>query len=245
MKKNIFICYILMFCISLVNICFAIDGATILQKMDAVRDYKTSKMNATMEIVDKNKNVTKMSLTSYEQTETDNSLMRYTYPPRLNDTAILMKGDNIWYYNNRTNRVRLLSKSAKKGSMMGSSFSYEDMETDYINDFTATILSENESTYKIKIIPKKDDKSYAYLLATVDNQSFVARKIEYYNKNDLMYKTMISEGIKKINGHYVALKMSMQDIGSQKITNFIIDEDSIEFDIELKNNIFSEQNLKK
>lgn len=244
MKYSIFLNAFLFIVLS-ANHCFAIDANQILQKMDDVRSYETAKMNATMNIIDRKGGVTSMGLTSFEKKEGEKSLMRFTAPARLKGTAILTVDDNIWYYNNRTNRVRLLSRSAKKGSMMGSSFSYEDMSTNYADDYTATIQKETADKYILKMIPKDDNKTYKYLLVEVRKSDFIAEKVDYYNKNDLKYKELISKDIKKINGHLVALFISMKEIGSQKVTNFEIAEDSAEFDIELDEKIFSEQYLKK
>ncbi|MBN1622430.1 MAG: outer membrane lipoprotein-sorting protein [Endomicrobiales bacterium] len=242
--RKIFISFIVIFCRTLL---FALTADEILDKMDDVRDYKTAKMNATMKIINRDGHTTSMSLISYEKTgeEEDMSLMRFTEPARLKGTAILTVGDNIWYYNNRTNRVRLLSKSAKKGSMMGSSFSYEDMDMNYVDDYTAEIEKETDKEYVLKIIPKDKDKTYKYLLADVRKDDFIATKVEYYNKNDLKYKELISKDIVNIGGHLVALFVSMKEIGSQKITNFEMKEDSAEFDLRLDDKLFSERYLKK
>ncbi|MFC1770401.1 outer membrane lipoprotein-sorting protein [Candidatus Margulisiibacteriota bacterium] len=224
---------------------FAKDTASILKKMDAVGKYKTAKMTATMQIINKKGEKTSMSLISYERKKGEKTLMRFTAPARLKGTAILSVGDNIWYYNNRTNRVRLLSKSAKKSRMMGSSFSYEDISANYSKNFTAEILKETKKKYKLKLIPKDKGKSYKYILASVNKSNYVAEKMEYYNHKDLLYKVLRSEKVKKIKGHLVPLVMTMKEIGNQKVTNFEIDEDKVEFDLKLKKKLFSERYLKR
>ncbi|MFC1478735.1 outer membrane lipoprotein-sorting protein [Candidatus Margulisiibacteriota bacterium] len=219
-------------------------AADILKKMEAIRDYDTAKMLATMEIINRDGEKTSMSLISYEKTEGDRGLMRFTAPARLKGTAILTKGDDIWYYNNRTNRVRLLSRSAKKGSMMGSGFSYEDMSTDYVDDYNAVILKEKKNIYRLKMTPK-EDKKYKFLLVTVPKDTFIATEVEYYNHNDLLYKKMTAGEIKNIGGHLTPLTVSMKEISAQKITNFIIDEEHVTFDIKINEKMFSERYLKK
>ena len=221
----------------------------ILEKMETAGDFVTSKSNAIMEIVNADGDKTIMKLISYErrgvgEDEDDKSLMRFTYPARLKGTAILVKGNNIWYYNQRTNRVRLLSSSAKKGSMMGSSFSYEDLEMSYIDDFDGEILKEDRKTYKLKLIPRKD-KAYAYLLVRVRKSDYISEKVEYFNEDEIKYKEMISEEIKKIDERVVPLEMVMKDFEENKVTRFIIDEKNVVYDLELDDKIFSEQNLKR
>jgi len=217
----------------------------ILAKMEYAGDYKTSSGKAKMEII--GDDTTEMELIMYEERgdgdEDDKQLMRFTSPPRLKGTAILMVGNNIWYYNNRTNRVRLLSSSAKKESMMGSSFSYEDLEISYSEDFNGEILSEDRNYYKLKLIPKKE-KEYEYLIIKTRKSDFIVETADYYKDSDIKYKESVSKDIKEINNRKVPLLMEMKDIEENKVTRFIVDEKSIEYDVELDNNIFSEENLK-
>ncbi|MFC1755311.1 outer membrane lipoprotein-sorting protein [Thermoproteota archaeon] len=225
----------------------ALDADTILQKMDEVADYTTSKTDAVMKIIDRDGNETTMKLIAYEKRseQSTKQLMRFTYPARLNGTAVLVVEDSIWYYNKRTNRVRLLSKSAKKGSMMGSSFTYEDISTDYKKEFTAQILDSNKKRYKLKLIPTDPDKKYKYIIAYVNTDNFIAEKMEYFNKNDLKYKAMSASDITVINGHLAPVKIEMTDLETQKITLFEIIKDSAAYDINLPDEMFTERDLKK
>lgn len=212
--------------------------------MDAVRDYQTARMSATMTIVDRTGRETTMKLVSHEQTEGDKSLMRFTYPARLKGTAILTVGDSIWYYNRRTNRVRLLSRSAKQGSMMGSSFSYDDLNAEYAEDYAASLLEETKTSYTLKLVPKAGNKKYRHLIAQVAKDTYLTLSIEYYNQRDILYKRLVQDQFKKVDGHWVALKVSMTETASQKVTYFTTDETNLEFDLPIKNTLFSERNLK-
>jgi hypothetical protein len=171
--------------------------------------------------------------------------MRFTDPSRLDGTSILMVEESTWYFNKRTNRVRLLSKAAKNADMMGSSFSYDDMNQDYIKDFDANIISEDNQYYTLKLIPKEKNKNYKYIISKVQKSNYIAISADYYNKDDLKYKFMICENIKNINNHIVPLKITMTDILSRKKTIFEIEESSIKYDINLGDNIFSYRNLKR
>jgi len=217
----------------------------ILEKMDKAVNYTTARMEATMRIVNKRGQETTMKLISFEKKEGDKSLIRYTYPPRLKGTAILVVGDSIWYYNRRTNRVRLLSRAAKKGSMMGSSFSYDDLSTDYQKDFTATITKNTSDQYELKLKPKDQDKKYKYLKVIVAKSNFIASEVGYYNQGDQKFKEMTATNIKNIKGHIAPLKITMTEISSQKVTYMEIDESKVEYNITLKDKVFSHQHLKK
>jgi outer membrane lipoprotein-sorting protein len=224
---------------------FGLTALEIIQKMENVRAYQTAQMQATMTIINQNQAKTSMRLISYEKTNGDKSLMRFTSPARLKGTAILTVGDNIWYYNRRTNRVRLLSRTAKQGSMMGSSFSYEDLDTNYTKNYTAQILKETKNHYFLKLIPKNKAKRFSYLQTKVSKKTFIPAYIEYYHQNQILYKKMHLKNIKKLANNFIPLHISMLDILEQKETLFLIDEKSITLNIFLADKLFSERNLKK
>lgn len=237
----------------------------IMRKMEKAGDYLTSKGSAVMKIINREGDETVMGLILFEKKSTneaddDLSLMRFTSPARLKGTAILVKGNSIWYYNNRTNRVRLLSQSAKKGSMMGSGFSYEDMELSYSKDFTGEVVSEGRKHYTLKLWPKQE-KNYAYMIVRTRKADHQVESAEYYNEDDLIYKVLTSRDYKKIKGkvkkvvdgkeitvvkeRIMPMLVEMKEIEDGKITRIESNPKDIQYDIEIDDNIFSERNLRK
>ena len=224
---------------------FARDASEILQKMKGAQDYKTSKA-AYMMIIENRGRTTTMEFEGYHKKgEKDLQLMRFISPPRIEDTAILIKGDNIWYYNKRSNRVRLLSKSAKKGSMMGSTFSYNDLNINYVDDFTGEVLEEKKDHYILKIYPVDSERNYRYIVAKVNKENFIEESLEYYDKNEIKYKTMITQDVKQVKGRWTPIRLIMTDLISGKITSIETCEESLEFDFEMEDSEFSEKNLKR
>ncbi len=218
----------------------------ILDKMENAGDYKTSQGNAIMKIINSNGDITEMGLISYtKKGDKDKSLMRFTSPARLKGTAILSVGDDIWYYNNRTNRVRLLSRSAKKGSMMGSSFSYEDLELSYAKDFSGEIEKESGKHYTLKLIPKDKSISYKYIIVKTRKSDFLVESAVYYNKDNLKYKELVNKKFKKIKDRIMAMVVEMKDLEENKLTVIESDEKTIQYNILLDDKMFSERNLKK
>jgi len=218
----------------------------ILVKMENAGDYDTAEMESEMKIVNAKGEETKMRLVSFERRgEEDHSLMWFTEPARLKGTKILTKGDNIWYYNVRTNRDRLLTKSAKKGNMMGSSFSYDDMNMKYSKDYSAEILEDHKDHYWIKAVPKDDDKKFSYLKIKVRKLDYLPEIIEYFDKTESRYKIMTLEDFVVIDDHSTALNISMEDLSNGKITHMITDAKTLKFNSGLDNDLFSEKKLKQ
>ncbi len=221
----------------------------ILEKMEKAGDYITSKGSAVMKIINSNGDETVMGMMSFEkkgtnEAEDDMSLMRFTSPARLKGTAILVKGNSIWYYNNRTNRVRLLSQSAKKGSMMGSGFSYEDMELSYSKDFTGEVTAEDKKLYTLRLWPK-EERNYAWMIVRTRKSDHQVESAEYFNKDGLKYKVLTSSEFRKIKGRVMPMLVEMKEIEDNKLTRIESDPKDIQYDIEIDDEIFSERNLRK
>jgi len=235
-------------CVLFISPVFA-DNLTvqqILNKMETAGDYKTSQGDAVMKIINSKKEVTTMGLVSFtKKGEKDKTLMRFTSPARLKGTAILMVGDDIWYYNVRTNRVRLLSRSAKKGSMMGSSFSYEDLELSYSKDFGGEISKEDNRHYTLKLFPKNKELTYKYLVVKTRKSDFLVESAEYYNQDNLKYKELASKKFEMIKNRVMAMVVEMKDLEENKLTIIESDEKTIQYDIPLDDKLFSERNLRK
>ncbi|WP_319204085.1 outer membrane lipoprotein-sorting protein [uncultured Ilyobacter sp.] len=230
----------------LINISvFSKDASEILQKMENAQNYTTSKGEYFMTIENRGKKITLGFEGYHKKSQEDLQLMRFTSPPRIEDTAILIRDENIWYYNKRSNRVRLLSKNAKKGSMMGSSFSYDDLNIDYVEDFTGEIIEETYDYYTLKVYPVDKDRSYKYIVAKVRKDNFIEESLEYYDNNEIRYKLMTTQDVKLVKERWVPLKLIMTDLISGKVTYIETKEESLDFDFYIEDSKFSEKNLKK
>lgn len=245
MKKIIFI-FLIIFSISSFSE-INTDVNKIIKNIKKNTDYNSSFQISTMKIETNGKTTSSMTFEAYSKKVDNNTwqLMKFTSPSRLTGTSILSKKGNTWYYNKRTNRVRLLSKSAKNGSMMGSSFSYDDMDLDYEKDFTFSIINSDKNYYYLKLIPKDNSKKYSYIISKVNKTNFTEELIEYYDKNNLLYKKLEITDYKKINNYFIPKNMKMTDLTTNKSTYIITDFSTIKINIELKDSIFSEKNLKK
>jgi len=230
------------------SVIYAQTGDEILQKLDKSRKYPMHSATASMVVESKGRETARME---YEFFYRENSntgdkeqLMTFTKPSRLRGTAILAKGDNIWYYNNRSKRVRLLTKSAKKGSMMGTSFSYEDLDMEYVKDFSAEVLSENIDYYIVKIVPK-EERSYSYIVSKVLKKNYIEEWLEYYDSNAILYKKLLLEDVRDVGGFWMEFKIEMLDVLRDKKTVVEIDENSLDFNVNFSDEDFSERGLKK
>ncbi|TDT71594.1 outer membrane lipoprotein-sorting protein [Hypnocyclicus thermotrophus] len=219
----------------------------ILKNIKKNNNYNSSFQISTMKIEKNGKITSSMIFESYSKKINNNTfqLMKFTSPSRLTGTSILSKNGNTWYYNKRTNRVRLLSKSAKNGNLMGSSFSYDDMDFDYEKDFNSILLKEDKKYYYLKLVPIDKNKKYSYIISKVNKFNFTEELIEYYDKNNFLYKKLEINDYTKKGNYLIPKTMKMTDIINNKSTYIISDISTIKLNINIKNTLFSEKNLKK
>lgn len=218
----------------------------ILEKTKNITEYINMHSVSTMTIEKNNEITSSMTSDNYFKKEDgkDYQLIKYTEPARLKGTSILVEGDNIWYYNKRSNRTRLLSSSAKEGSMMGSSFSYDDMTLDYLEDFDNEMIKKERKNYIIKLEPN-ENKKFSYLLVYIDTKSFLENKLEYYNENEIKYKILNFEKYTKIGNKWYPLELEMLDIFDGKSTRIKTNKNSIDISSNIPLKVFSQRELKK
>ncbi|MCK4957019.1 MAG: outer membrane lipoprotein-sorting protein [Candidatus Cloacimonetes bacterium] len=175
--------------------------------------------------------------------------MIYTAPVRVKGDKILMlnDGDDIWFYTPKTDRVRHLASHAKKRKVQGSDFSYEDMSggnlaEDYNCKLLGTEKIADRGCYKLELSPKPSGPHYSKLILWADTERFITMRIDYYENNELLKRLTMSD-VHNIDDRWVALKMVMKNLLEGGETVMEITE--IEFDIEIEDNIFTTNNLKK
>lgn len=217
----------------------------IIKKVESNRDYKTSYMISEMLIYREDNLISQMQFEYYSKKieEQEIQLLKYTSPKRLYKTAILVKNDKIWYYNNRTKRTRILAKQKKQGSMMGSSFSYDDLNISYLKNFKKQLMN-NKEFYIIKLTPIQDYKQYKYLILKIDKKNYQELELKYFDENDINYKTMIFENYIKINSYLTPLKVVMINHIDNIKTEILSQKESIKYDLIIKNQFFEERNMR-
>jgi outer membrane lipoprotein-sorting protein len=224
----------------------------ILEKADEITKTKSSK--GTMETIIVTTGGSKRTLVSeaWSKDGTDKQLTRYIKPARVKGESMLMlnDGDDIWYYSPRTDRVRKIASHAKKKKVMGSDFSYEDMasgsmSTKYTGKLLGLAKEAKKKCYHLELIPTEDGPSYTKIQAWVDKENFVMMRVDYWDdkKGDKPFKRLVLSDVKEISGYLTPMHYVMKNLkeGSETVMNML----EIEYDLELKDSLFTERNLKK
>jgi len=126
--------------------------------------------------------------------------------------------DEVWTYIPAMKTTMGISGAARKGSFMGSDFTYEDLELD--PDLGShTLLSEDDTTWVIETIPS-ESKQYTKVVSHVDKGKKVATKVEFFDKKGEPLKVLEVQETTSEGGHTLAKKTEMRNL--QKGTKSVL-----------------------
>ncbi len=179
------------------------------------------------------------------------SLMRILSPRKEKGTTTLKSGNNIWNYLPKVKRVIKVPSSMMGGSWMGSHFTNDDlvkesrMSDDY--DFKTTFEGKRngEDVIDITCMPKPEAAVvWGKLVVTVRTSDMQPLAVLYFNEDQELARTMTFSDIKEMGGRRIPTAMKM--VPADKPSEYTMFRyDKIEFDVPLKDNIFSLRSLQR
>jgi len=189
-----------------------------------------------------------MSMQSWTQGE-KRSLVRVTEPRKDRGNGTLMDGNKMWTFSPKVNRVIKIPSSMMSQSWMGSDFSNKDVSRSdaIVDDFEHSFLSKKEAdghvVYEIESIPHEDAAIVWGRQVLEIRDDFVMLEERFYDQDDKLVKAMRTLKIAEMGDRAVASVQRMGKIDEpDEWTEIKID--SIEFDVELSDNLFTLANLR-
>lgn len=162
------------------------------------------------------------------------------------------KDDDRWLYLPNLDLVRRIAAGDKRTSFVGSDFLYEDVSGRSLLEDTHELLRTTEEHYVIKSVPKKPETvEFAYFLVFIDKTTFMPMKMEYYEKEDKLYRIIESKTLEMIkateDGKEVAYptvtESVVKDLKSGSTTEMTFSD--IQYNLGLNDTIFTERYLKR
>lgn len=244
----IFTIFILLFSTSTV---FALTVDEIMDKMEETApDFTTQKTISEMILIDKNGKEETREMIMFSQKGEDektSTLMRFLSPKSVRGVTLLNidDGEKIYLYMPAYNKPRRIASSSKGDEFMGTGLSYEDMSMNFEDkDYEKKLLEETDSEFIIEVIPSEEDTSYKKIILMVDKEKFYTKKVEFYDINENLIKTLeIAKIMIDDKGKITPMEIVFTDVEENQKTKIIIKE--IEYDIELSSSFFSIRTLKK
>ncbi len=234
----------------------------IAQKVDERDDGDNISSVLEMTLIDKHGNQRLRSMQKFEKDfgEDTYSVIFFLAPKDVKDTAFLTydyadssKDDDQWLYLPALRQTKRIVSSDKSSSFMGSDFSYADMTSRSIDDYTYRIAKESEVRgHKVWIMETKpktqktiDETGYtkSYMFVRQDN-FVVVRAIHFVTDGKRKY--MDVKKLKKIDGIWVATEIEMKT-KKDKMTlhSTLLKLSEIKFNQDLDESFFTVRRIEK
>jgi outer membrane lipoprotein-sorting protein len=176
------------------------------------------------------------------------TLVRVTAPKKDAGNGTLMVDNNMWSYAPKVNRVIKVPSSMMGQSWMGSDFSNKDVSRadNIVDEYDHTLLGKEEhqghTVYVIESVPHEEAAVVwgKEVLRIRDDDVLLSQ--EFYDQDGVLAKVLESLEIGDMGGRTIAIRQRMAKAESEdEWTEFRVD--SVEFDIQISDNVFTRSNL--
>jgi outer membrane lipoprotein-sorting protein len=133
----------------------------------------------------------------------DKSIIAFDTPKDVRGTVLLthtriLSADDQWIYIPAIARVKRISSANKSGPFLGSEFAYEDLTAQelakyeylWLKDEPCPAPDNTMQCYVVQRTPLYENSGYKRQVAWIDATHFQFRKIEFYNREDRLLKTL-------------------------------------------------------
>ncbi len=141
------------------------------------------------------------------------------------------RNDDQWLYMPALKKaIRKGGESGKSESFIGTEFTYGDMESRDVKDYSHKKLPDEKigpfDCYVIESIPKDTTKvQYGKLLTWVEKNTFIPRRVIFHEIKhpDKILKVMSAEKVETVDGKTVITQTTMRNMKNRKATRLMIE----------------------
>jgi outer membrane lipoprotein-sorting protein len=178
--------------------------------------------------------------------------LTYVTAPSKDKGMVSMKYQKeMWSYTPSINRIIKLPPSMMSQGWMGSDYTNDDLvkQSSIVNDYTHTIIKEEtidgRPCYQIQMIPNADaNVVWGKIITWVDKEKYISIKSEYYDEEEFLVRTELGKEVKLFDGR--ELPSILEIIPAEEPNNrTVISIVSMEFDVDIDESFFSQQNMKR
>jgi len=241
----------------------AITAEEIAHKVHDRDDGDNSISKMKMTLIDKNgkKRVRNLKTFTKDKGIDKLKLMFFLTPADVKDTAFLTydyddssKDDDQWLYLPELQKVKRIASSDKSSAFMGSDFTYSDMTSRNVEDYTYKIMKEPKvngaKTWQLMVVPKTDkvveETGYTKSIMFVRQDSFVIVQALHYIKLGKKLKYMKVTGLKEIEGVWTTTKMQMvTKKGKKTLHKTVFEFSDIKYNQNLEESFFTTRTIQK
>jgi len=241
----------------------ALTGEEIAQKVHDRDEGDNSTSNMKMILIDKNKKKRVRDLKTYTKDKGEDKLklMFFLTPADVRNTGFLTydyedsnRDDDQWLYLPELKKVKRIASSDKSSSFMGSDFTYSDMTSRNVEDYTYKIMKEpvvgGHKTWQMLVTPKSkktiEETGYTKSIMFIRQDNFVVVQALNYIKIGKKLKYMKVLGLEKIDGIWTTTKIQMvTKKGKKTLHKTIFEFSDIKYNQNLEESFFTTRTLEK
>ena len=152
------------------------------------------------------------------------------------------RDDDRWLYLPALDVEKRIAATDKRTSFVGSHFYYEDVSGRRLDDDHHELVDVTDTYYVLKNTPK-DPSTVEFDSYTmwIHKATFIPVEVKY-EKNGEIYRVAKTLGVKEIQGRKTVTRSQMTDLRTGGST--VLDYSSVEYDIGLEEELFSERYLR-
>ena len=223
-----------------------LTAVEILKKSDSVVNApKDQNLKMKLILTDKDGNKKEREL-SMLQKGGEKRMIKFLSPADQKGIAFLdLPGDMMYLYLPAFKKVRRIAGHIKNRKFAGTDFTYNDMATiHYADEYAPQLMSISADYFILSLTPKDGiQKVYRKLKMWVRKDNFYPERIEYYDKNNNLWKTSERRRIEKVNNYWVSKELEMHDLKEEHRTKSILEQ--VEFDTGLNDKLFTQRYMKR
>lgn len=242
---------------------FALTGQEIAQKAHDRDDGDNSISTMTMTLIDKHNDKRVRELKTYTKDKGDDThkLMFFLAPADVKDTAFLTydyedsdRDDDQWLYLPELQKVKRIASSDKSSSFMGSDFTYSDMTSRNVTDYSYKIMKEpmvkGHKTWQLLVTPKSDktieETGYTKSIMFIRQDNFVIIQALHYVQSGNKLKYMMVNKLEQIEGIWTPTQIQMvSKKGRNTLHKTLLNFSQVKYNQNLDESLFTTRTLKK
>ncbi len=141
------------------------------------------------------------------------------------------RDNESWLYLSALGRVKRIASGSdddetEPGSLFGSEFTTEDMDTGKLEEYSINLLEESNQggrdVWVVEMIPNEDrarKSRYSRTVNYIDKERFVPLRVEMYDQYDKEVKRMLGSRVEMMNGIWVSRSITMMNLVSNRLSN--------------------------
>ncbi len=225
------------------------DTDEIIRKADEKFRGTSSKSNLTM-IIQRPSWSREISMKNWTLGN-EYSMIYITAPAKEKGQVFLKRKNEMWNWVPTIERMIKIPPSMMMQSWMGSDFTNDDLvkESSLVKDYNNELLGEEPvreyDCYNIKLLPKIDAPVvWGKILMWVSKEEYHWLRAEYYDEEGNLVNTEVLSEIKKMDDRKMPTRLEMIPADEEGHKTILIFNE-IEFDIDIDESFFSQQNMRR